>query len=157
MGGKTFRTYASTLNKSVFFRQRMEDVKDCQPLPYFVDGSGELFEHIINFLRDPDYPCSIEYISELDRYDVDGRVNYKEHRKTFNQQLKIISRRVDYCYCALKAIRGCCGNTDCTEPLWHIDDLFPYCANCAILVHAGQELKEWIYCQSQYVDNKRYR
>jgi hypothetical protein len=67
VGGTMFETMKDTLLKSAYFEAffRFENND------YFIDRDPEMFRHVLNLLRDPDYNFPKEYISELDFYGVD--------------------------------------------------------------------------------------
>ncbi len=140
VGGHYFQTTSATLLKSGYFRNRVSEIT-YSATEYGIDRSGILFEHVINFMRDSNYPYPTIYYSELEYYDVDDRIKLKSmvNGNTNNpleelyKKIEYIYQKVDYCYTSLKLERGTCINDICENDRWYFCDEFNYCSKCAIL------------------------
>src|SRR5947208_3176974 len=106
VGGKIFKTTRATLQKSGHFRQHIAQLN--ATTPFFVNRSPKLFEHVLNLLRDSFYIYPEEYVSELDFYDLDIKVEYKANQATLTQRIDKITKKLDYCYFSLKLLRKLC-------------------------------------------------
>jgi len=75
VGGTLFETTPSTLVQSKFFVALLNGKFTEDPTAViFIDRSGMLFEHVLNFLRNPDYRYTGDnssFIQELDYYGID--------------------------------------------------------------------------------------
>lgn len=135
VGGKVFHTTTETLKRSGFFRQRMDELVSTAG-EYFIDRSSDMFEHVLNFLRDPDYPypADYSYILELDRYDVDGKAEYKEKSKSINERLDNIDRGLDIIEKVIKEPQKLCRNKGCANKRFRHEEKFDYCTSCGKMV-----------------------
>jgi len=79
VGGQLFTTTQTTLSSSSFFKTMFERWSN-QDKVEFIDRSPKLFEHVINFLRDPQYPYPNTHLSELDFYGIDHNIQSEEDR-----------------------------------------------------------------------------
>lgn len=77
IGGTYFETTRDTLSRSEYFNSLFDRWDTSTGNPYFIDRSGELFEHILGYLRNPEYPYPPEHYGELDFYGI--KHNYKEY------------------------------------------------------------------------------
>jgi hypothetical protein len=74
VGGKMFWCYESTIKTS----DRLWKLKLSTNFPdrlnsevIFIDRSGKIFEHVLNYLRDPTYIYPKKYLSELYYYNIE--------------------------------------------------------------------------------------
>ncbi len=164
VGGKVFETFPNTLNRSQYFRSRLIDIINSDE-PYFIDRSYELFEHVLNFLRDPNYRKSdladYLYVAELDYYDVDGKAEYKEKAQSMEKRISNIETKLNDCVFHLKESRELCRNEGCNNKKWQIDNnnlkTAPYCDKCGYLEFVNQvkqlsEIKNGdilLYCKDE--------
>lgn len=64
VGGKIFEVSIDTLKPSKYFTSYIERwMKDDSPI--FIDRSWVLFDHVLSFLRNPDYPYPLELLEAL--------------------------------------------------------------------------------------------
>lgn len=82
VGGKTFMTRKSIIEKSEFFRGMLEDISYKGEI--FVDRSPLIFGHVLDCLRDKEYPYPSKYRSELDYFliDLENVTLYDEDKTT---------------------------------------------------------------------------
>ena len=75
VGGTLFTTTLDTLNKSGYFSTMFNGAwKEKLNETIFIDRSPKGFQHILDFLRDPQYVIPFRYKYELEFY----QVNYKD-------------------------------------------------------------------------------
>lgn len=68
VGGKLFKTTPSTLCNSKYFNGLLKNTHIDKPI--FIDRSSKIFKHILEYLRDPNYPFPDKYIYDLDFYGI---------------------------------------------------------------------------------------
>ena len=68
IGGKIFKTTYNTLIKSEYFKMMFDQFGQNFDEPIFIDRSPELFRHVLDYLRDDNYPYPKIYESELKFY-----------------------------------------------------------------------------------------
>lgn len=72
VGGTIFETTKATLVKSKYLTEMANDKYIERHKGIIkIDRSGKLFEHVLCYLRDPEYPYNILYKSELDYYKIE--------------------------------------------------------------------------------------
>ena len=70
-GGVHFQTTLQTVDRSVYLKTLFSDRWENQEEERFIDRSGVLFEHVLNYLRNPEYPYPREHAAELDFYGIE--------------------------------------------------------------------------------------
>ena len=72
VGGTIFKSTVDTLIKSGYFSALLnsDHWNFDTSKPYFIDRSAMLFEHVLSYLRNPNYPYPAEHIGELDFYGI---------------------------------------------------------------------------------------
>jgi hypothetical protein len=73
VGGTLFSCYESTIQKSSKLwtvKQSVKFIDRINSEVIFIDRSAKIFEHVLNYLRDPTYLYPKKYLSELQYYNV---------------------------------------------------------------------------------------
>lgn len=68
IGGTIFTTFKSTLIKAEYFKSYFERWDNNEEI--FIDELPKLFEHVLCYLRNSNYPIAIEYYYLLDYYGI---------------------------------------------------------------------------------------
>ena len=68
--GKIFETDLITITKSVLFKNVIDDT-GIPDKPIFINRSPKLFEHVLAYIIDENYPFPMKYRSELDYFLID--------------------------------------------------------------------------------------
>lgn len=74
VGGTLFSCYESTIHKSSklwTLKQSVKFIDKVNSEVIFIDRSPKIFEHVLNYLRDPTYMYPKKYMSELNYYNID--------------------------------------------------------------------------------------
>jgi hypothetical protein len=127
VGGTIFKTTKQTLQGSSYFRSLFDrwDYKATDEKPYFIDRSGILFEHVLSFLRNPEYSFPLNDLlniyHELDFYGI----NYDK------DALDKWNTKIDFVYNYVKEVKGLCMNYVCMNPALKE---FLYCGECGIII-----------------------
>ncbi len=69
VGGTIFATFKTTLIKAKFFESYFERWNNGEEI--FIDESPKLFEHVLCYLRNSNYPIAPEYYYLFDYYGID--------------------------------------------------------------------------------------
>lgn len=87
VGGTIFKTTKATLNSAPYF-ESMNNFQDLTMTtsdnPIFIDRDPELFRHVLNLLRDPDYKYPESYFSELTFYGIHSRIPTRDVDQSCN-------------------------------------------------------------------------
>lgn len=125
VGGKIFEMYVSTLRRSSYFKamfnERWRLSTSSKNEDVFVDRSPELFYHVLELLRSPDYeyPCTKAANDELLFYGIYHENNCRD--------IVSIADKADYAYRVLTYRQ--CRRFGCSEKPLGSD--FEYCVNCS--------------------------
>ncbi len=86
VGGTIFTTLRTTLIRAKYFESYFErwDNKD----DIFIDESPKLFEHVLCYLRNSNYPIAPEYYYLLDYYGIDYEKPSKKEKKVKNNNIQ---------------------------------------------------------------------
>ncbi|CAN5841817.1 hypothetical protein BH23THE1_BH23THE1_35050 [soil metagenome] len=100
VGGTIFETTSTTLQKSSYFSGCLEfndNLKNStKDNPYFIDRDPILFNHVLNYLRDTQYPYPKEYVYELEYYRVKyNNINLIDKEEMANKLVKSIKSQND--------------------------------------------------------------
>lgn len=68
VGGTLFKTTSVTLSNSIYLTALIKDTKIMEPI--FIDRCPVIFQHVLNYLRDPLYIYPSTHLSELGFYGV---------------------------------------------------------------------------------------
>lgn len=87
VGGTIFTTFKSTLIKAGYFESYFERWNNGEEI--FIDESPKLFEHVLCYLRNSNYPISSEYYYLLDYYGIEYEepLKKKEKKKLFQEEM----------------------------------------------------------------------
>jgi len=94
INGKIFLSTMKTVEKSEIIRSRLIHINgelSCDE----PDRSSKLFEHVLNYMRDRDYPFKLEHKSELDYYKVshkDARTGEILPEILYDKDVKIMNK-----------------------------------------------------------------
>jgi len=128
VGGKFFETTKQTLVNSSYFKCLLdEDTWNKLPdkdLP-LIDRSSELFEHVLCYLRNPEYPYPWQHSGELDFYGV------KYNKAQVMGEWDEMKSQVNCLFTHFKNKYGMCENTGCKN--FKIYNL-PYCNTCGEII-----------------------
>lgn len=79
VGGTIFETTKETLVSAGYFRA-LFGRWSASSSEHFIDRSPKLFEHVLNLLRDTNYPYPQKYLPELEYYGIDYQAEIIEDR-----------------------------------------------------------------------------
>lgn len=130
VGGKIFKTTRSTLSRSEYFNALFArwTVSD---EPYFIDRSGKLFAHVLEYLRNPGYECPPECFVELDFYCIKYKQDEPDNIKDLYTEIKDTEKMLldlKSKYNITKLTRKICLHVGC--PNTAIKN-FSYCYKCS--------------------------
>lgn len=87
VGGTIFTTFKTTLIKAKYFESYFERWDNKEEI--FIDESPKLFEHVLCYLRNSDYPIAPEYYYLLDYYGIKyEEPSKKKERKIINNKIR---------------------------------------------------------------------
>ncbi len=128
IGGVHFETTYNTLKQSSMFGSWLSRwVHNDED--FFVDRSGAIFEHILNFLRNPDYAYPEEHLGELEYYGVSTRPT---NIIFINSQLECYRK-------ALKSLGVFCRAKLCFNK--NNSKIFSYCYECQLIKPVDRDIK----------------
>ena len=120
VGGKIFETTRHTLTLSSYFNSYFSRWNNQSII--FIDRSYKLFEHVLAFLRNPNYPFPVQHKDELDFYGINHDFgDYKDQLSQLEEEVK----QLKIC---LKTGDRMCKNDGCNNPT---GKLFDFCLECA--------------------------
>jgi hypothetical protein len=126
VGGMKFETTYLTLKQSSMFRSWLSRWKIEEEL--FVDRSGLIFEHVLNYLRNPLYYYPEDDVDELGYYGID----------TKPANIKYSNAKLEYCYKAIKQTSGLCAREFCLNKP---NRYRRYCDDCGIVIEVKRSAK----------------
>ena len=122
VGGKIFETTRHTLTLSSYFNSYFSRWNSQSII--FIDRSYKLFEHVLAYLRNPNYPFPVQHKDELDFYGINHDFgDYKDQLSQLEEEIK----RLKGC---LQTGSKPCKNDGCNNST---SKLFDYCFECAPL------------------------
>jgi hypothetical protein len=104
VGGQIFETTTSTIQRSHYLRtlingQFSENINTT----IFIDRSARLFEHVLCFLRNPEYDYPSKHRSELDFYGVEHNISdFRVDIMAIREETKKIGSHVERMYKSIK-------------------------------------------------------
>ena len=126
VGGVLFETTKDTLSRSTYFNSlfnRWNNNLDNKP--YFIDRSGKLFEHILGYLRNPEYPYPWKHYAELDFYGI-------EYDKKLIDSSNEVERKINIMFIRIKVLCGICQAANCERKVkTNYNIKYKYCDKCA--------------------------
>ena len=84
VGGKHFETTKLTIKNSTYLTSFIARWTKPNEIP-FIDRSPKIFEHVLSYLRDPNYPFPDKYVNELEYYGINHDI---EKQNTLNDEIK---------------------------------------------------------------------
>ena len=96
--GKIFKTDLETICKSNLFKNMIDDM-GVPTEEIFINRSPKLFEHVLAYIIDENYPFPFKYRSELDYflidYDPDELYNPDTEIKMIKSSIKNLEKKID--------------------------------------------------------------
>ncbi len=125
VGGLHYETTFGTVKNAEMLKVWISRWSPSEEL--FIDKSGAIFEHVLNFLRNPLYYYPEEHLEELKYYGI----------FTTPTNINDTMSKTEYCYKAVKQIGKLCAATYCLSSK---QEKLKYCNSCGDFVIVEKKL-----------------